>query len=192
MDKDVDSDRQEEPKPSLTRILLDTNMIQHFLDKEKSPHLTNILGTITGDEVELAVSLIVVYESLKAIVFKPEKFNQVNNFFRDYIIRYPIDERLLLEAARVHEMYGSIAAIKTHLDAISTEDIIIATTAMLYGAYVLTCDVNDYPAPFFKEANRIIVDYKKGRVQKHIVVYVLGPDDKIITRHLSQLEAKKP
>lgn len=172
-------------------ILIDNNMIQHFLSKEYGKQLEPILKEVEEMGATLAVSQIVVYEALKAIVFNKDKFNEVSNFFEQYILRFPVDERVLVEAARVHEIYGIDKNTKSHRDSFSTEDIIIATTSMMQGAYVMTCDANDFPMPFFKETNRQYVYYEQKGRRKHLIVYLLEPDSEAISAALSTLTPSK-
>lgn len=171
-------------------VLLDNNMIQHFLSNETGPYLEPILKEVKDLSVRLAISQIVVYESLKAIVFNPKKSQPVLEFLETYPIRYPINEEVLVQAARVHEMYGSDKEIRKHRDKISSEDIIIGTTSMMLGAYVMTCDASDYPPPFFKEFNRQCITYEVNNRRKHLVVYMLQPDNEVIDAFLTELGQK--
>jgi len=171
-------------------ILLDNNMIQHFLSKETGPYLEPILKEVKELGVRLAISQIVVYESLKAIVFNPKKSQPVLEFLGTYPTRYPVNEEVLVQAARVHEMYGSDKDTRKHRDKISSEDIIIGTTSMMLGAYVMTCDASDYPPPFFKEFNRQCITYEVNNRRKHVTVYILQPDNEVIDVFLSELGQK--
>jgi predicted nucleic acid-binding protein len=169
-------------------VLIDNNMIQHFLGKETGKHLEPILKELVDVGATLAASQIVVYEALKAIVFNETKLKGVVNFFENYLVRYPVNEDVLIESARVHEIYGSDKDTKGHRDKFSTEDIIIATTAMMLGAYILTCDANDFPIPFFKEANRQYIYYEEKNRRKHLIVYLLHPDPEAIGAALEKLK----
>jgi len=168
-------------------VLLDNNMIQQFLNKEVGKELQDLLKTFSDLGAELAISQVVVYEALKAIVFNNAKFKEVSNFLEKYLIRYPVSEDVLVESARVHEIYGTDEHAKSSRSGISTEDIIIATTAMMLGAYVMTCDANDFPIPFFKENNRQCVYYEVKNRRKHIIIYLLEPDNEAINAALEQL-----
>ncbi len=172
-------------------ILIDNSMIQHFLSKEYGKQLEPILKDLEEIGATLAVSQIVVYEALKAIVFNDDKFTQVSKFFEQYILRFPVDEGVLVECARVHEIYGMDKNTKSHRDSFSTEDIIIATTSMMRGAYIMTCDVNDFPMPFFKENNRQYVYYEQKGRRKHLIIYLLEPDPEAITAALNMLSPSK-
>lgn len=173
-------------------IIIDNMMIQHFLSKEVGKELEPILEEIEQVGATLAVSQIVAYEALKAIVFDPVKFKKVSDFFEKYLLRYAVDEDLLVDAARVHEIYGHDKDTKNHRASFSTEDIIIATTAMRQGTYVLTCDANDFPIPFFKEINRQVIYYEKKNRRKFIVMYLLEPDTETIQAAIDALEPPKP
>jgi len=173
-------------------ILIDNNMIQHFLSKEYGVQLEPILKEIEELGATLAVSQIVVYEALKAIVFNDDKFTEVSKFFEQYILRFPVDENVLVESARVHEIYGMDKNTKSHRDSFSTEDIIIATTSMMQGAYIMTCDANDFPVPFFKETTRQYVYYEQKGRRRHLIIYLLEPDSEAITAALNTLSPAKP
>lgn len=186
-----DSDQTVEESTSVPIILLDNNMIQHFLRKTTTEQFGPILEEIEKIGATLATSQIVVYEALKAIIFNDEKYTAVAKFFEDSLTRYPVNEEVLVEAARVHELYGSDEHCKKHRDSFSTEDIILATTSMLLGAYIITSDPNDFPMPFFKENNRQHIDYvEKGR-RKHIGIYLLEPDTDAINAALEILRPPK-
>ncbi len=138
--------------------------------------------------LELAVSDIILYESLKAIAFNGKKSTSVIDFINKYLTRYNVDSNVLTQAARVHEIYGHDPDTRQRRSGISTEDIIIGTTSMILGAYILTCDCNDFPMPFFKENNRQIVYYTLGGKRKHIIMYLLEPDNEVIAAALAELE----
>ncbi|HSX06388.1 MAG TPA: hypothetical protein VLG92_01565 [Candidatus Saccharimonadia bacterium] len=189
---DFKKQNDESAQTGVPIILIDNNMIQHFLSKEYGKQLETILKEIAAIGATLAVSQIVVYEALKAIVFNEDKFTEVSNFFEQYILRFPVDENVLIESARVHEIYGMDKNTKGHRDSFSTEDIIIATTSMLQGAYIMTCDANDFPMPFFKENNRRYVYYEQKGRRKHLIIYLLEPDNEAITAALNMLNPANP
>lgn len=168
-------------------VLLDNNIIQFTLNKDVSPFVQKIYRELEKIGARLGISQIVVYESLKAIIFNEKKFNEVKNFLENSLTRYPIDEEVLVQAARVHELYGCDDSSKSIRSGISTEDIIIATTSMLLGAYVMTCDANDFPAPYFKEVYREFVYFKSGGRRKHLVVYIFQPDSEAVEAGLEKL-----
>lgn len=186
-----ETDQSETTTENPIVILLDTHMIQHFLNKETAPHLVDTLKEIEEIGAVLGVSQIVVYESLKAIVFNEQKYKVVADFFEKYLVRYPVGEDVLFDAARVHELYGSDSNTKNRREGISTEDIIIGTTAMIQGAYVMTCDANDFPIPFFKEVDRKYVYYEVRNMRKHIVIYMLEPDAEAIEAGLYKANPPK-
>jgi len=181
--------KEQAAKPAV--FLLDNHMVQYFLSKDISPHIQFILDEIEKTGSELAISQVVVYESLKAIIFNEDKFNDVKDFLENSIIRYPVSEEVLLESARVHELYGSDNDAKNRRNGISTEDIIIATTSMLLGSYVITCDANDFPMPFFKEVHREFVYYERKSQRKHLVIYILQPDTEAVEAGLNKLSPPK-
>jgi predicted nucleic acid-binding protein len=172
-------------------ILLDNNILQHFLNKDTGAQLQDILQEVEKIGAVLAVSDIVLYESLKAIAFNDAKSAAVTGFINKYLTRYQVDDNILTQAARVHEIYGSDSDTRQRRSGISTEDIIIGTTAMILGAYVMTCDCNDFPAPFFKENNRQIIYYDAGNKRKYFVMYLLEPDNAVIAAALEDLTPQK-
>ena len=186
------SDESETQQDSVAQdapiFLLDTNAIQSFLGKDTRPLLESMLQEINDVGGILAVSDIVLYESLKAIVFNPTKVQPIADFIDTYLTRYAIDENVLIAAARVHEMYGNEPATKPYREKYSTEDIIIGTTAMLVGGYVLTSDCNDYPAPFFKEISRQTMYYIAGNRRRHLRMHLLQPDQEVISSAQVQLQ----
>ncbi|MEK7594881.1 MAG: PIN domain-containing protein [Patescibacteria group bacterium] len=186
--EDDGSQNQDSNSSNPIVILLDNNAIQAFLGKDTAPELAEFLKEVDEVGATLAVSDIVLYEALKAVIFDEQKTAEVANFFDNYLTRYNVDEDVLISAARVHEMYGSDKATKGSRHACSTEDIIIATTSMILGAYVLTSDGNDYPMPFFKESNRIAIYYQVKNRRRHKIFYLLQPDQEAISNALAQLD----
>ncbi len=150
-------------------ILLDTNTIQHALSKASAPQITAFLSELASDgNATLSISDIVIYESLKSIAFTPKKSNPVANFIDNSLTRYPISHDVLVGAAQLHEMYGKNDAVRAHLNAISTEDLIIAVTSILTGGFVLTSDCNDFPGPFFDVVHKQVFYFQDGSKRKHI------------------------
>lgn len=182
---------QEEIAPEAPVFLLDNNAVQSILGKETAPLLEPLLKEIGDIGGVLAVSDIVLYEALKAIVFDEQKVRPVAEFIDTYLTRYLVDDNVLIAAARVHEIYGSEPATKKFRDKYSTEDIIIATTAMIIGAYIITSDCNDFPMPFFKEINRQTLYYEEGDRRRHIIIHVLQPDQEVITNAINKLSSTR-
>jgi predicted nucleic acid-binding protein len=169
-------------------IILDNNVVQSFLNKDLAPELASFLEEVEQIGATMAVSDITLYEALKAIIFDQQKSMEVANFIDAYLVRYLVDDNVMINAARVHELYGSDTATKGSRHSYSTEDIINATTAMLLGCYLMTCDGNDYPMPFFKEVNRIPVYYQTGNRRHHRVFYLLQPVEAAITDALNKIQ----
>jgi predicted nucleic acid-binding protein len=180
--------KQSDTTDSTIIILLDNNVVQAFLNKDTAPHLSGFLEEVEQIGATLAVSDITLYEALKAIIFDTKKATEVANFIDHYLTRYLVDDNVMINAARVHELYGSDKATKSSRHSCSTEDIINATTSMLLGAYILTSDGNDYPMPFFKEVSRIPVYFEVGNRRNYKVFYLLQPVSEAITDALSVLE----
>ncbi len=183
---DVESATKENQQDSPI-FLLDNNAVQAILSKATAPLMEPLIQEISEIGGVLAVSDIVLYEALKAIVFKQDKVQPVAEFIDNFLTRYPVDDNVLIAAARVHEMYGNEQATKKFRDKYSTEDIIIGTTAMLSGAYVITSDCNDFPMPFFKEINRQTFYYDEGDRRRHLIVHLLQPDQEVITNAINKL-----
>ena len=159
-----------------------------LLDTKTRPLLEPLMEELNSIGATLSVSDIVLYEVLKAIVFDPEKVQPVAEFIDNYLTRYLVDDTVLIGAARVHEMYGNEKSTKQYRDKFSTEDIVIATTSMLTGSYIITSDCNDYPAPFFIEVNRQTFYYEEGNRRKHLIIHILQPDQEVINDTFNQLQ----
>ncbi|MCA9326204.1 type II toxin-antitoxin system VapC family toxin [Candidatus Saccharibacteria bacterium] len=175
--------------PKAPIFLLDTNAVQSFLGDATAPLLRPTIEEIKEVGGILAVSDIVLYEALKSIVFKPKKLRSITAFIDEYLTRFTIDEDVLISAAQLYEIYGDEPACRPYRDKFSTEDIIIATTSVLTGAYILTSDCNDFPAPFFLEVNRQTFYYYKGHRRKHLILHLLQPDNGVINDALEKLSA---
>lgn len=178
------------PEPSKPIILFDNNSIQHALNKNLGAELQPLLQelAVTHDAI-FAISDVIIYESLKAIVNDEAKFKIVADFIDEQMTRYPLDENILVAAARLHELYGYHSETKGHK--MSSEDIIIGATAILTGAYVFTSDCNDFPRPFFTEFYRGVFFYEEKGRRRHVVKYLLEPDTDTINSVLEEQLAKQ-
>jgi len=162
-------------------VILDTNTIQHALNPETGPEIQQLIsGLLNDDNALLGFSNITILEAFKNIVFNPAKYNPVVDYLNKYLVRYEVTQDILASAATLHDLYCNDDTIKGLVRSVSNEDMIIGVTAIHADAYLLTSDVNGYPAPFFTEVYKQIFFYRKGGQQKYIVKYLLKPDQEMI------------
>ena len=95
---------------------------------------------------------------------------------------------VLISAAQLYEIYGDEPACRPYRDKFSTEDIIIATTSVPTGAYILT-SIAMISGTIFLEVNRQTFYYYKGHRRKHLILHLLQPDNGVINDALEKLSA---
>lgn len=69
---------------------------------------------------------------------------------------------------------------------ISLADKVITATSILSGSLVLTADVNDFPRPFFSEAEEKLIEYRKKNKTNMISLQILRPNIVYINQRFSE------
>jgi len=161
-------------------IILDTCILQYFSDRYISVGLKTYLINLIGKGFGLAISDISVLELLQGANASQETEGlNVLKLFN----RYNLQERILVAAAQLSTLYSQD---KIYNDGISMADRIIASTVILTGSLVLTADINDYPRPFFDEAEEKLITYRKKNKSNMIAVQLLRPDVIYINQRFSE------
>lgn len=182
---DIDKTQAEAVRPI---VLLDTNTIQHALGKATGPQLSPLLQELTNDfNATLAISDIVIYESLKSKAFKQKHVEEVTSFMDDKLTRYLVDHEVLISAAQLYDLYAANKEVKMSRDSFSIEDIIIAATAYKLNAYILTSDCNDFPRPYFTEVYKNVFYYEESGRSGHFIKYLFQPDFDVLQAALAQM-----
>lgn len=160
----------------MNTLILDSNiLIYQNSDKEDlSKGMRSILYSLTDIYKELVISSISHYEVLKGV-----STNKLTEFFSSInkLSTINADATVCRRAAHIHRIYHEKNIPDKQC---STEDIIIAASATVLPADVLTANGNDYPRPFFKEVGHWSIHYLHGdrRITLHIMC--LRPDIEVI------------
>lgn len=157
---------------SSQNLILDTNIIQYITDDFVSKELIPYLLTLRDKGYTENISTVSVFESIKGLkrVDEPKLLGFIAAF-----PKYEVDERVLTAAARLHNLYNQDKSVPS--DGISSEDKIIAATAIITNSFVLTANINDFPRPYFNEIEKEKLIYQNKK-QKDVMlcVEVLQPD----------------
>jgi predicted nucleic acid-binding protein len=146
-------------------LLLDTNIIE-YLDKDGfKEKIQEILRTSVQEGLEIALSEYTFFEFLDGANVKKEY--GLNRLVGNFNI-FGVDRNVLAAAAHLGTYY------KDHddeLKKIGPGDKIIGATAILNQCILLTANGRDFPEPFFKEVNRILIEYELKKQPKALYVY---------------------
>jgi predicted nucleic acid-binding protein len=176
------SEKKKETQP-LQYIILDTCVVQYINDKKISKELILWLEGLISKGFGLAISDISVQELLtNATVRQEEEGFKLLSKFKNY----PVESNILLGASQLATLYN---LEKTPIQGISIPDKIIASTAILTGALIVTADINDFPRPFFHAAEEKMIIYKHKNKTKMRVLQILKPNMPVINQRFSERPA---
>lgn len=153
-------------------IILDTNIIEYFSNKDLGKKITSDLQKSVSDGYEIVISKFTFFESLDGANIKTEvaRLDVLNNF-----PKFCITKNILIKAAHLSCLY------KKEGCSISIGDKIIGATAWIRNAIVYTADGNDYPRPYFSELERkefIFINNKNNH--SLITIFLLKPENQYI------------
>lgn len=151
-------------------VILDTNIIRYIGNKSISIALNSYLQELTERSFIFTLSEITIFESLAFSKLHQEIkiATTLNNF-----IHKPITKEVLATASWLTKLYS---AADIPFQQISTEDDIIAATALLTSSLILTANVNDFPRPFFTEYEEKLIFYNYKNRKRMIAIYMLEPN----------------
>lgn len=163
----------------IQNIILDTCILQYLSNTHIKPELNQYISELINRGFGPAISDISISELLQDATVEQEKAGlSIIGLFN----RYPLSESILIGAAQLSSLYKE--AIETNID-ISIGDKIIASTSVLSGSLILTADVNDYPRPFFWEAEEKWITYRKKNKSNILVVQLLRPNIEYINQRFT-------
>ncbi len=169
-------------------IILDTNILQYINNQKILAQLLSYLSDLVKRGFGLAISEVTYYELLSGTTAKQEEdgLNILNNF-----TKYVVELRVLVAASQLSTLYYHQCKLegRTSHD-ISVQDKIIASTAILTGSLILTANINDFPRPFFHEAEEKPLFYKDGNKTKMLVLQLLRPNQVVIQQRFQERPAK--
>lgn len=174
------SNGKQAPKEPIQNIILDTCILQYTGDKKIIAELLPYLLELTKRGFGLAISDISIQELLTNATLRQEKQGiTLLSQFR----RYQLEPNILIGAAQLSTLYSKE---KVPSQNISIPDKIIASTAILTGSVVMTADVNDFPRPFFSEAEEKLFFYKHKNKRSMHVIHLLRPSMEVINQRFSE------
>lgn len=155
-------------------IILDTNILIYAENKDIVAELLKFLLELTQRGFGLAISDISIYESLRERTVGQEvEIINTLKLFPNYLIT----NEVLIASSRLSTLYKNEGV---PINQIEIPDKIIASTAILTNSLILTANINDFPRPFFSEAEKKYILYKKRNKEQLLVVMLLQPDPVVI------------
>lgn len=169
------------PPPPKQSIILDTNVIQYSTNKKFGKEISTYLGELIKRGFELAISEVSYSELLANLNEKKEREGM--ELLNKFIKRFAVEYLVLIVTAQVSTLYNQQRRLelKPKTEA-STEDKIIAATAILSGSLIMTSNINDFPRPFFKEVEEKLIFYKENNKNNMIVIQLLKPNIPVINQ----------
>lgn len=171
------------PQQSKKYLLLDTNIIQYAGNKNKalSKSVRERLLSLEKSGYSIVISQYSVFENLQGLWGnKAEEATALLAKFEQKIV----SKEVLVLASILGGLYGR----ENDLKGISEGDKIIAATAMLTNALVLTRNHRDFPIPFFIQEEFFTLDYTDGNRKKLLDLGLYKPNTKIINSKVAELE----
>ncbi len=164
----------------IQNIILDTNIIQYIGDRNIAAHLSQYFQDLIKKGFGFAISDISYYELLSGATIKQEQ--QAHSALSRFV-KYPVNSNVLITASQLSTIYKNQ---KVPNQQITLEDKIIAATAILAGSLLMTADVNDYPRPFFAEAEEKLLYYSHKNKTCMRVVQLLRPNLPVMKQRFSE------
>lgn len=156
-------------------IIFDTCILNYNGNPQIFPQLNTYYLDLLKRQFILAISEITIFELLQdATIKKESEAINILSFFKTY----QINSTLLTAAAQLSTLYKEE---KIPNQQISTADKIIGATSILTGSLILTADVNDFPRPFFLEAEEKLLYHKEKSKTKMIALQLLRPNQNMIS-----------
>jgi predicted nucleic acid-binding protein len=164
-------------------LLLDTCIVQDTGDRNESKS-NAVLSYFEhlSKSYDLAISEITVFENLQGLW--DVKANQALAHLKTYEWKEVTDKVLILAASLGGLYKGSSLTIETG-------DKIIASTAILLDAHILTRNYNDFPSPFFVQYSWYPISFQVGHYTRTIDYIIYEPNKDIIKRRFSDNEEKQ-
>ncbi len=161
-------------------IILDTNILQYTGNKDIAVALITFLSELVQRGFKLAISDISIYESLCGTTISQEiEIIETLKLFPNY----QITNDVLIASSRLSTLYKNEGV---PISQVEIPDKIIASTAILNNSLVLTANVNDFPRPFFAEAEIRHVLFRKNSKDHLLSVMLLRPDLAVILDRFSK------
>ncbi|MHA1305138.1 MAG: type II toxin-antitoxin system VapC family toxin [Candidatus Heimdallarchaeaceae archaeon] len=174
------SNGKQKSKQLIQNIILDTCILQYINDKKISTQLISYLGDLTKRGFGLAISDISIQELLTSATIKQERNGLA---LLSKLRAYRVESTILVGASQLSTLYSQE---KISNQNISIPDKIIASTAILSGSLIMTADVNDFPRPFFLEAEEKLFFYKHKNKTNMRVIQILRPNKEVINQRYSE------
>jgi predicted nucleic acid-binding protein len=168
------------PAPHISELpiaIVDTNIFGNLLDKKTVGDTHKILDELSSS-YRLAISYITVQE---IIAVGSKEVAEILDLFDASFAQFDINQSVIVFA-------GYMTCVGVH----SGCDSIVASTAFLNKAFVLTANQKDFPEPLFNERQfwhiNSLDDRKRTKTEN---IYLLEPDYKQIEEKISNIEYVK-
>lgn len=172
-------------KPERSVAILDTNILHYGCDPNTAESISVLLKELSL-KYDLAITDYNFFE-----LFRGLRRNRVDtaSLFIESFTRLPVDRQVYKIAAVLSTCYGNDEATRAFFNRYGDGDILIASTAFKYNAFMVTANLNDFPKPYFHEGGE--VQYIISRDNKHIAVQPFCPDIRYFNEKIAQYYPNK-
>lgn len=160
-------------------VILDSCIIEYLLNKEMSDVLTAQLDLWRGKAFGVAISELTYSELIDGAHL--DKETKVIDFL-DQFYSLPITKRITKGAGKLGSVYKQEFQLEK---SISLGDKVIAATAIIFSAPIITANVKDFPQPFFNVLLSKNIVYKQNDRRKMIYIAFLYPNYEYIKHAFS-------
>lgn len=164
-------------QPPARNIILDTNVFSLLSNANLRPKFLDLLKEVVGLGYGIVICDIVLLELIQEASLEREI--QIMNELGG-VASLPITQEVIYASAHIASMYKDVGL---ELKQFSTGDRIIAGTAVMNNALILTLNGRDFPEPFFKELDRKHIDYTNGSTPACVYLYFKEPQFDVIDKH---------
>lgn len=161
------------PHADKEHILLDTCIVEYWLNKDIQPALSDFFSKIPS-VFDLAISEISYAELIDGA--HTDKVRIVKETLEKYT-RFEVTQRILSGAGILSTVYKANSERK---NGAGLQDKIIAATSFVYNLPLITADIFDYPHPFFTTIQSENLRYSKKGRDHFITVDILKPNLQIL------------
>lgn len=161
-------------------VVLDSCILQYLSNAIIASQIIDLFRDLSQRGFVLSISDFSIFESLCNTTTAQEKeiFQTLNIF-----PKFACDQNIFVTASQLSMLYQKERTIS---QAIEIGDKIISATSILSNSLIITANINDFPRPFFVEAEVKKIFYTKKRKQNLLVIYILSPDYEVVHQRFAE------
>lgn len=164
-------------KTSQTYVLLDSCIIEYWLDKNIAPAMTRLTKNLFGDKIKIAISEVTFSELING-AYK-DKERKVISLLESFT-SFPLSKRVILGSGKLGSVYKEFN--KDLHKAADIADRMIASTSIVYNIPIMTSNIRHFPHPFFTSIRSDNITYKTSEksCERIICFEIIKPNYPVI------------